>query len=102
MPKTWSIQRVFHYLLHAYDNPALANNAVDIAQAYDKLAPSVPHALHMPTHIFTRMGMWDQSISWNVRLAEAAIEESQESVTLSHYAHAIDYLVYAHLQKGNE
>jgi len=91
----------FHYLLHAYDNPTLANKAVDVARAYDKLAPSVPHALHMPTHIFTRMGMWDQSISWNVRSAEAALVESPENVTLSHYAHAVDYLVYAYLQKGD-
>ena len=91
----------FHYLLHAYDNPALANKAIDIAQAYDKLAPSVPHALHMPSHIFTRMGMWNQPISWNVRSADAALVESPENVTLSHYAHAIDYLVYAYLQKGN-
>lgn len=90
----------FHYLIHAYDNPALAMEAAEVSQAYDKLAPDVPHALHMPTHIFTRMGMWPQSIDWNHRSADAALAQPAASVTTAHYAHAVDYLVYAYLQLG--
>ena len=90
----------FHYLIHAYDNPKLAARAAEASQAYDKLAPEVPHALHMPTHIFTRMGMWNQSIDWNRRSADAALAQATSDVTSSHYSHAMDYLVYAHLQTG--
>ena len=90
----------YHYLIHAYDNPALAEKARKVAETYDSIAPDVPHALHMPTHIFTRMGMWQQSIDWNRRSAEAATRQSPESMTLGHYAHAVDYLVYAYMQQG--
>ena len=90
----------FHYLIHAYDNPKLAAKAIEASQAYDKLAPEVPHALHMPTHIFTRMGIWDQSIDWNRRSADAALAQATPQMTSSHYAHAMDYLVYAYLQTG--
>ncbi len=91
----------FHYFIHAYDSPELASKAVFAAENYDKLAPSVPHALHMPSHIFTRMGMWNQSISWNENSAKSAIAHSPPDVTLSHYSHAVDYLVYAYLQKDD-
>lgn len=90
----------FHYLIHAYDNPKLASRATEASQAYDKLAPEVPHALHMPTHIFTRMGMWGQSIDWNRRSADAAVAQATPEMTSSHYSHAMDYLVYAYLQIG--
>lgn len=90
---------LFHYTIHAYDNPALAERAVTVARGYDKLAPEVPHALHMPSHIFVRLGIWDDTVDWNIRSAEAAKEQSQDVMSL-HYLHAIDYLIYAYMQKG--
>ena len=90
---------LFHYMIHAYDNPLLAPRAVSIARGYDKLAPNVPHALHMPSHIFVRLGYWQDAIDWNIRSANAAEEQSKDFMIL-HYVHAVDYLVYAYLQKG--
>jgi tetratricopeptide (TPR) repeat protein len=90
----------FHYLIHAYDNPLLAGKAVDVARAYDKIAPDIPHALHMPTHIFVRLGMWADVASWNTRSAAAALKHPVKGATSLHYAHAMDYLVYANLQIG--
>lgn len=90
---------LFHYTIHAYDNPVLAERAVPVARGYDKLAPEVPHALHMPSHIFVRLGIWDDTVDWNIRSAKAAKEQSQEVMSL-HYLHAIDYLIYAYMQKG--
>ncbi len=91
---------LFHYLIHAYDNPALAERAVEVARGYDKLAPEVPHALHMPSHIFVRLGLWPDVIEWNRRSAAAALEQSGEEHISHHYSHALDYLMYAHLQQG--
>jgi tetratricopeptide (TPR) repeat protein len=90
----------FHYLIHAYDNPLLAGQAVEIARAYDKIAPDVPHALHMPTHIFVRLGLWADVVGWNTRSAEAALKSPAGGATSLHYAHAMDYLVYANMQIG--
>ena len=90
---------LFHYTIHAYDNPMLASKGVDVARGYDKLAPNVPHALHMPSHIFVRLGIWQDTIDWNIRSAAAAEEQSQEVMSL-HYIHAVDYLIYAYLQQG--
>ena len=92
----------FHYLIHAYDNPVLAERAVAVAKGYDKLAPNVPHALHMPSHIFVRLGIWEDTISWNQRSAAAAKQQPAGDATSLHYAHAMDYLVYAHLQRGED
>lgn len=90
----------FHYVIHAYDNPALAAQAEQASRTYDSIAPEVPHALHMPSHIFVRMGLWDETIYWNKRAAAAAIDQSTEKVTSQGFAHAMDYLVYAQLQQG--
>lgn len=90
----------FHYLIHAYDNPEFASKAEEVSRAYDSIAPEVPHALHMPSHIFVRMGLWNETVFWNSRSADAAVEQSNESMTSMHYAHAMDYLVYAQLQQG--
>jgi len=90
----------FHYLIHAYDNPAFAAKAEEVSRAYDSIAPEVPHALHMPSHIFVRMGLWNETIFWNQRSAAAAVEQSGKDMTTMHYAHAMDYLVYAQLQQG--
>jgi tetratricopeptide (TPR) repeat protein len=93
---------LFHYTIHAYDNPRLADKALQVAQGYDKLAPEVPHALHMPSHVFVRVGMWDDVVSWNRRSADAARKHPVGGNTSMHFSHALDYLVYAHLQKGDD
>lgn len=88
-----------HYAIHAYDNPALKDRGRPYAEIYDSTAPSAPHALHMPAHIFTRTGDWAKSIELNRRSAEAALGQSGD-VLETHYVHAIDYMVYGHLQMG--
>lgn len=90
-----------HYKIHAHDFPLLADRALEVCDTYSNIAPDVPHALHMPTHIFTRRGLWDQSIEYNRRSAEAARKITQSTGLLSsHYPHAYDYLAYAYLQTG--
>jgi tetratricopeptide (TPR) repeat protein len=93
-----------HYTIHAYDSAPLAELAIDYARAYDQIAPDVPHALHMPSHIFVRLGMWDDVISWNTRSAKAALNYPTKGSTSMHYVHAMDYLIYGYLQlkKGEE
>ncbi|MEA2080273.1 MAG: tetratricopeptide repeat protein [Pseudomonadota bacterium] len=93
---------VVHYLIHAYDNPELAARALEAARAYDKIAPDVPHALHMPTHIFTRLGIWTDSINWNTRSARAALNYPANGAISHHYLHALDYLIYAYLQGAED
>ena len=87
-----------HYIIHAYDNPALADAADEVAHSYSDVAPEVPHALHMPTHTFTRLGKWRESIDWNRRSADAALERPVGNAVSTHYFHALDYLAYAYLQ----
>ena len=89
-----------HYTIHAYDYPPLAEQAVPVARSYAEIAPSVPHALHMPTHIFTRLGMWDSSIELNDRSARAARENPVNGAISLHFFHALDYVAYAHLQRA--
>lgn len=92
----------YHYAIHTYDHPALADRAVEIARGYDTITPDVPHALHMPSHIFTRLGLWEESAAWNARSAAAVLAQLKEGdVIADHYPHAIDYAVYAHLQAGD-
>lgn len=90
----------FHYAIHAFDVPPLANNALRVARNYYKIAPEIPHALHMPSHIFTRLGYWDESIEMNFRSAEAAWKLPAGDQISGHYFHALDYLAYAYLQKS--
>jgi len=85
-----------HYLIHAYDNPVLAPEGVAAARAYSKIAPALPHALHMPSHIFTRLGLWEDSVSSNIAAAAAAGKHGDRGEEF----HALDYLVYAYLQLG--
>jgi hypothetical protein len=85
-----------HYLIHACDSSELAPRGLAAARAYSKIAPSAPHALHMPSHIFTRLGFWDDSIASN-RAARAAAREQGD---LGEELHAMDYLTYAYLQRG--
>jgi hypothetical protein len=89
---------VAHYLIHLYDYPAIADKGIEAARRYAKIAPDAPHALHMPSHIFTRVGYWTDSIASNVASARSA----KESGDLSDELHAMDYLVYAYLQLGQD
>ena len=91
-----------HYIIHAYDVPALAPRALAVAREYGKIAPDVPHALHMPSHIFTRLGLWDESIEWNEKSAAAAANRPVAGAVSLHYLHALDYLAYAYLQRGED
>lgn len=91
---------VIHYAIHAYDNPPLAQRGLSYAQKYDSVAPTVPHALHMPSHIFVRLGYWDETIDWNIRSAEAALAQPHGNMISGHFGHAMDYRIYAHLQRG--
>ncbi|MGH7492555.1 MAG: hypothetical protein ACREOO_09180 [bacterium] len=91
---------LFHYIIHAYDNSMLAERALPVARGYDKIAPEVPHALHMPSHIFVRLGLWPDAIDWNVRSAAAALRQPVGGATSLHYAHVLDYLIYGYLQRG--
>ena len=90
-----------HYKIHAFDFPLLADRALEVCDTYSSIAPDVPHALHMPTHIYTRRGLWDKSIDFNLRSAEAARKLGLSAGALNgHYSHAMDYLAYAYLQRG--
>lgn len=91
-----------HYAIHAYDYPPLASKALEIARNYGEIAPAVPHALHMPTHIFTRLGLWEDSIRLNRRSAAAALRHPAGEKISLHYPHALDYLAYAYLQRGQD
>jgi len=96
---------IAHYIIHSYDYPELASLALAAARAYAKIAPGSPHALHMPSHIFTRLGLWDESISSNIASAEKAktyVITIKPGLTSFDELHAIDYLVYAYLQQGDE
>ena len=90
----------FHYAIHAYDYPPLASKALRVAKNYSKIAPEIPHALHMPTHIFTRLGYWQESIDFNKRSAAVAWKLPFKGQISLHYLHALDYLVYAYLQQS--
>jgi tetratricopeptide (TPR) repeat protein len=94
-----------HYLIHAYDYTELVQRGLPAARRYASIAPSAPHALHMPAHIFTRLGLWEDSIVTNSASARAAKAELRSaSHTLGSYnaVHAMDYMVYAHLQLGQD
>ena len=95
---------IAHYIIHNYDNPELAHLALTPARRYAEIAPSSAHALHMPSHIFTRLGLWDESIKSNVYSASAAqcyAQEVEMDGVWANELHAMDYLVYAYLQKGD-
>jgi hypothetical protein len=89
---------VAHYLIHSYDYPALASRGLPAARRYAQIAPSSSHALHMPSHIFTRQGLWQESIATNVDSAAAAKTHNSVFEEL----HALDYLAYAYLQSAQD
>jgi tetratricopeptide (TPR) repeat protein len=84
-----------HYIIHAFDSPPLAGNALAAARQYAAIAPAAPHAQHMPSHTFTRLGYWDESIVSNRRSADLEPTPGGKS-------HPLDYLVYAYLQQGRD
>jgi tetratricopeptide (TPR) repeat protein len=102
LEKLWTVQPEHpglpHYLIHAYDHPPLAPRALAAARSYAKIAPSAPHALHMPAHTFTRVGYWQESIDTNIASARAAMRDDSFGEAL----HAMDYQVYAYLQTGQD
>src|SRR5262245_7477363 len=87
-----------HYIIHSYDVPALADRALPAARAYADIAPSVPHALHMPSHTFTRAGLWKESVATNIKSAAEAEKTGGGGEAL----HAMDYETYAYLQMGQD
>jgi Tfp pilus assembly protein PilF len=89
---------VTHYLIHLYDYPETAEKGLDAANRYAAIAPAAPHAQHMPSHIYTRVGYWKQSIDSNTASVKAAKAEK----SVGNYLHAQDYMVYAHLQLGQD
>ena len=96
---------VLHYLIHSYDYPGLAHLALDAALTYADAAPDSAHAQHMPSHIFTRLGLWDRSLSSNHDSTRSAAEYTASAHLPGHYdegLHSIDYLMYAMLQTGRD
>jgi tetratricopeptide (TPR) repeat protein len=89
---------VAHYLIHLYDYPPIAEKGLDAAQRYAGIAPAAPHAQHMPSHIFTRVGYWKESIASNIASVKAARADKESTEQL----HAMDYMVYAYLQLGRD
>lgn len=87
---------VAHYLIHSYDYPPIAKKGLTAAERYAQVAPSAPHAQHMPSHIFTRVGAWRDSIAANQRSVQAAAGDARYT------AHGMDYMVYAHLQLAED
>jgi tetratricopeptide (TPR) repeat protein len=96
---------IAHYMIHSFDYPELAELALPAARAYAKIAPSASHALHMPSHIFTRLGMWKESIQSNIasrETAQAWLAKRHPGATAFDALHAMDYLEYAYLQSGQD
>jgi tetratricopeptide (TPR) repeat protein len=89
---------ITHYIIHSYDVPALADRATAAAHRYASIAPSAPHALHMPSHTFTRVGAWQESIDSNI----ASAAEARKGNARAEELHATDYMVYAYLQSGQD
>ncbi|MBS1661292.1 MAG: hypothetical protein JST68_09605 [Bacteroidetes bacterium] len=95
---------IIHYIIHTYDYPGIAGLGLAAARRYAKVAPSSAHALHMPSHIFTRLGLWDECIQSNLQSVEAAKCYAQSVGIKGHWdeeLHGLDYLVYGYLQKGD-
>ncbi len=89
---------IAHYIIHSYDVPSLASRALDAARRYATIAPAAPHALHMPSHTFTRLGYWQESINSNLASAEVA----RKANSIGEVLHAWDYQVYAYLQTAQD
>ncbi|HXO04878.1 MAG TPA: tetratricopeptide repeat protein [Candidatus Sulfotelmatobacter sp.] len=94
---------VAHYIIHASDTPELATQGLNAARMYAKIAPDSSHAIHMPSHIFTRLGLWQESIDSNIAAMVSAAKATEMHMAEAHYqTHAMDFLDYAYLQSGQE
>lgn len=94
---------VAHYLIHAADRPELAQQGLAAARRYAEIAPDSPHAIHMPSHIFVRLGLWQDAIQSNIASAASAVRLAEQHKAEAHYqTHAMDYLNYSYLQSGQE
>jgi hypothetical protein len=105
LPRNQNHPGVAHYIIHSVDYPSLAELGLKAARSYAAIAPDSPHALHMPSHIFTRLGLWDDSIASNIASAKSAIAQSQRlhgGGGSFDQLHAMDYLVYAYLQQAED
>jgi hypothetical protein len=94
---------IAHYIIHCYDNPVLAEKGLSAARMYAEIAPASAHAQHMPSHLFTRVGSWEEAVQSNVKSAQMAAEaeaSSKDGEAREQRLHAMDYLVYAYLQSG--
>ena len=91
---------IAHYIIHACDNPGMANLGLAAARKYAAIAPSSPHAVHMPSHIFARLGLWQDDIRSN--LAAIAVADKMQMHAMHHRMHSMDYLNYAYLQIGDD
>jgi Tfp pilus assembly protein PilF len=102
LEKIWTRQPehpgIAHYLIHLYDTPALAERGLAAARRYAKVAPAAAHAQHMPSHIFTRLGYWQESIASNIE----SVRVAKDAADFHDQLHAMDYLVYAYLQVGQD
>ena len=90
-----------HYLIHSYDDPEHAPLAIEAANNYSKVAPDAGHALHMPSHIYIALGMWDEVISSNIRSYEAKLKKVAQDASLDWNLHAYSWLLYGYLQKND-
>ena len=105
LPKEPNHPGVAHYVIHSFDYPQLAQLALPAARSYAKIAPSSPHALHMPSHIFTRLGLWQESIQSNLASAASArtiVARTHPGAASYDELHAMDYLMYAYLQGAQD
>ncbi len=94
---------IVHYIIHTYDSPELANMGLSAARRYASVAPSSAHALHMPSHIFTRLGLWEECVSSNLASVSSAQCYAKSTGIKGHWdeeLHGLDYLMYAYLQRG--
>jgi hypothetical protein len=105
LPRHQNHPGVAHYIIHSVDYPSIAELGLNAARAYAKIAPDSAHALHMPSHVFTRLGLWDDSIASNIASAKSAVAQAQRlhgGGGAFDQLHAMDYLVYAYLQQAQD
>jgi tetratricopeptide (TPR) repeat protein len=93
---------IAHYIIHSCDNPAMASLALPAARKYASIAPSSPHAVHMPSHIFARLGLWQDDINSNLAAIRVADNMAAHHYVMHHKVHSMDFLVYAYMQIGDD
>jgi tetratricopeptide (TPR) repeat protein len=91
-----------HYSIHAHDSEEMAEDGIPFVEAYEEILPEAPHALHTASRPFLRLGDWDGVIEWNRRAADTALEEPRAPLVSHHFPHALDHLIYAYLQTGQD